>query len=387
MSARAISRVRPCLAALFLLLPPAAGSAGKPIRKNNIQSLKSRLQTLHRERVEQKAELRETKRAQVRLSDQLHQTYERLEAAQDRLRRSRRRLAFAKQAARTATRRFQDAETLLRRQQRRLARRIAASYEDGPISVPDILLGATDLADLMDRQYYVSRVMDRDATLVRELRTARQYVSDQRRRLLLQLEVLATAHLDSEARVAEVAQQAARHRKLLGSVQRERTLQEQRLAELEADSQEVQQALARVLARRLANPGSYRALPPWTGAFARPARGPVTSGFGWRFHPILGTSRMHTGIDIGAATGSPVYAAGAGEVLSAGWRGGYGRCIILLHGGEVATLYGHLSAIRVRVGQGVARGQVIGSVGSTGLSTGPHLHFEVRRNGVPVNPR
>lgn len=387
MSGRAINRAWSVLGACCLLLPPAAESAGKPFRKNPIQSLKTRLHTLHRERVEQKAELRETKRAQVRLSDQLHQTYERLEAAQDRLRRSRHRLALAKQAVRTATRRFQDAETLLRRQQRRLARRIAASYEDGPISIPDILLGAKDLTDLMDRQYYVSRVMDRDATLVRELRTARQYVSDQRRRLLLQVEALATAHLENEGRVAEVAQQAAQHRKLLGSVQRERTLQEQRLAELEADSQEVQQALARVLARRLANPGSYRALPPWTGGFARPAHGPVTSGFGWRFHPILGTSRMHTGIDIGAAPGSPVYAAGAGEVLSAGWRGGYGRCIILLHGGEVATLYGHLSAIRVQAGQSVARGQVIGAVGSTGLSTGPHLHFEVRRNGVPVNPR
>jgi murein DD-endopeptidase MepM/ murein hydrolase activator NlpD len=103
-------------------------------------------------------------------------------------------------------------------------------------------------------------------------------------------------------------------------------------------------------------------------------------------HPILGYRRFHCGLDIGAGHGAPVRAAAGGEIFEAGFYRGYGKCIIILHGGGLSTLYGHLSAIRVRIGQRVKRGELIGWVGSTGLSTGPHLHFEVREDGVPKNP-
>ena len=123
------------------------------------------------------------------------------------------------------------------------------------------------------------------------------------------------------------------------------------------------------------------------GLFMSPIPGArITSGFGPRVHPIYGDSRMHTGIDFGAAMGTAIRAAGAGTVVSAGPRGGYGNVIILDHGNSLATLYAHQSALLVGVGARVAKGQVIGRVGSTGFSTGPHLHFEVRRNGVPVDP-
>ena len=118
----------------------------------------------------------------------------------------------------------------------------------------------------------------------------------------------------------------------------------------------------------------------------RPVLFPISSGFGMRFHPILGYARMHTGIDFAAPLGTPIRAAAAGRVLWASWRGGYGRCIILLHDGGVATLYGHCFEIFVYPGQKVKCGDPIGATGNTGLSTGPHLHFEIRVNGLPVNP-
>lgn len=114
----------------------------------------------------------------------------------------------------------------------------------------------------------------------------------------------------------------------------------------------------------------------------------ISSGFGMRRHPILGYSRMHRGVDFAAPTGTPVYAAGEGTVAFAGWRGDYGRTVILRHSNGISTLYAHLSTIPggIRAGARVRQGQVIGRVGSTGMSTGPHLHYEVHRNNAAVNP-
>ncbi len=117
-----------------------------------------------------------------------------------------------------------------------------------------------------------------------------------------------------------------------------------------------------------------------------PVSGRVTSGFGQRFHPVLGYRRMHAGLDLAAPYGTPIVAAANGRVTSAGWRGGYGREVAIVHDGGVETLYGHLSRIAVSAGSYVRRGAVIGYVGSTGLSTGPHLHYEVHLNGKRVNP-
>jgi murein DD-endopeptidase MepM/ murein hydrolase activator NlpD len=123
-----------------------------------------------------------------------------------------------------------------------------------------------------------------------------------------------------------------------------------------------------------------------SSGFRMPVQGRMTSPFGYRVHPILRYRRLHTGIDFGAAYGTPIVAAAAGQVSSAGWDGGYGRAVRITHGGGLLTLYGHMSRLAVSPGQSVAAGQVIGYVGSTGMSTGPHLHYELHRNGQRINP-
>lgn len=116
------------------------------------------------------------------------------------------------------------------------------------------------------------------------------------------------------------------------------------------------------------------------------ARMALTSGFGMRSHPVLGGVRMHSGIDLAAPAGSPVYATAGGTVSFANWSGGYGLLVAIDNGGQVQTRFGHLSRIFVTPGQTVSKGQIVGLVGSTGRSTGPHLHYEVRRGGAAVNP-
>lgn len=122
-------------------------------------------------------------------------------------------------------------------------------------------------------------------------------------------------------------------------------------------------------------------------AFPTAAGTPVTSEFGWRTHPITGDRKFHRGIDFGAAKGTPIYAVDAGRVVFAGDKDGYGKAVVIQHQGSLSTLYGHASQLYVRQGQQVVRGQMIAAVGSTGFSTGPHLHFEVHVNGVAQNPR
>ena len=125
---------------------------------------------------------------------------------------------------------------------------------------------------------------------------------------------------------------------------------------------------------------------PTTSGMMMPAMGPITSYFGYRYHPILHFTRFHAGVDIGAGWGSPIVAAGDGRVVGAGWSGGYGREVEIAHGGGLVSIYGHMSEIVAQQGSFVRRGQLIGYVGSSGLSTGPHVHFEVRQGGQPVNP-
>ena len=117
-----------------------------------------------------------------------------------------------------------------------------------------------------------------------------------------------------------------------------------------------------------------------------PVSGRITSGFGYRYHPILGVKKLHTGVDIAVPQGTPVHCAADGYVSKAGWNTAYGNMVVVQHGSNIQTLYGHNSRLCCQAGQTVKKGEIIAYSGSTGWSTGPHVHFEKRVNGAPVNP-
>lgn len=198
-----------------------------------------------------------------------------------------------------------------------------------------------------------------------------------------------TARANAALHRRQVADLIAQQTQQSAAIEARRAEEQATMAAYAAEQASLEAELRRIAeeeARRAREAGRAKPAPPsGDGSLARPVNGYITSHFGYRIHPIYGSRRLHAGTDFGAACGTPVYAASSGTVIAAGWGGGYGNRIIVSHGGGLATTYNHLSGYAVR-GGGVARGQLIGYVGTTGSSTGCHLHFEVRVNGTPVNP-
>lgn len=243
------------------------------------------------------------------------------------------------------------------------------------------LLSSKDLNQFADRRRQIERIYNGDRKLLAELTQRSDRVDKQRNQTIAQrneVELLTQklkyqkANIESEA----VAQQNAIDR-----------LKSDRLALAQAEDRllEDSRRLSAIILAKV-QPYSGFILPPGTGQLMYPTIGPVTSNFGWRTHPILGTERFHSGIDFGADYGSLVYASERGRVIYADWYGGYGNAVIIDHGNGMTTLYAHCSELYVKDGDMVEKGQPISAVGSTGFSTGPHLHFELRANGEPLDP-
>lgn len=192
-----------------------------------------------------------------------------------------------------------------------------------------------------------------------------------------------------EAKLADELAELEERRKTQARIQAEvqgridewQRLAEQRALEAEEFTELIKDKQAEALGFNPGDPGSAS-----VEGFIMPTQGQVGSGFGLRRHPIFGTTRMHSGVDIGAPTGQAIWAAKEGRVIFAGWKGGYGNTVIVQHEGNVATLYAHMSGIEAVDGEWVDQGELIGLIGSTGWSTGPHLHFETRVNGDPKDP-
>lgn len=237
---------------------------------------------------------------------------------------------------------------------------------------------------LLDAFYLIKKTIVVDVKLVRSL--SKEYLELQQNMKLLNEEQIKLANYKNKLSYERKYYNSllSKRRELLAKYSQEISKTKQDIDYYEDIQKEKYEELQRFIVK---TQSLNRNLRYTGGRFLWPTTSNlITSYFGYRVHPIYGTTRFHSGIDIGAPYGAPIYAAENGQVIFASWYGGYGYCIIIDHGDGVSTLYAHCSSIIVKAGQYVSKGQVIGYVGSTGNSTGPHLHFEVRINGNPVNP-
>jgi murein DD-endopeptidase MepM/ murein hydrolase activator NlpD len=314
-----------------------------------------------------------------------------LAAAQARLAEVEAALEVARDELARWTRRLDRARADLLARQDLLNAKAANAYILGPAAYAEALLGADDLGSMADRTFYVERVLTVDVDLLAGVRVSRELVATRQDRMGVYEDNVAERFRAVRRHTERIAAMKARQEALLeqidleieytaealGDLNSARERYEDAVAQLEAESARIQG-----LIQGSGSTGSGR----YGGEFFWPTNGPIVSGFGYRTHPVYGTTRFHAGVDIDGACGQAIFAGEDGTVLSAGYNGGYGNATVIDHGGGLSTLYAHQSSIGVSSGQKVGRGQQIGLVGTTGLSTGCHLHFEVRINGEPVDP-
>jgi len=261
--------------------------------------------------------------------------------------------------------------------------RLRNMYVMGDQTVLSVYLGVEDMGDFVARQGIMERVMEADRKLFQEVIALQRKVAGMKAeqdRTVAQIRQLKARQLQERERLTEAR---AKKRQVLQAVNQDKAKLQREYDAMDAESRRIENQLAAIYA---AQGGGGGTPVPFRGRFIRPVGGRISSGFGNRRHPILGTTRLHAGMDFASPSGTPIKAAASGTVVTAGSMRGYGNTVIIDHGGGYSTLYGHCSRLMVRSGQRVNQGQVIAAVGSTGLSTGPHLHFEIRVNGRPVNP-
>jgi murein DD-endopeptidase MepM/ murein hydrolase activator NlpD len=401
-------RVRPLPALVLLLLllvlaAPAAGGSGNGNTGQQKASVDAKLAAVQAKLARSKQHAGELSSQISSLTKSIHDlelqvgnVSSRLAALRTDISLHRRRLAKLDSLYRLQTSRFRGLRAQYSLALERLDQRLVAIYEEPEPTTADVLLTAKSFNDLLDQFDYMGAIAKQDRTIAEAVKTAKAQLAAARRHTKAVRRTVTQETIVISGRAQQVAILQA---ELVGSRNALASARSRSSAALASTRQQINQeagesqalqsasdALAAKL-RAESEPsgtggGSSSPSPHRAGApqFIWPVNGPITSPFGMRW----GT--LHPGIDIGVPTGTPVHAAAAGRVVWCGWESGYGNLVVIDHGGGYATAYGHNSRVIVSCGQNVAQGQVISYSGCTGFCTGPHVHFEVRIDGTPVDP-
>ena len=372
-------RITRLLMALVLALLPlgmgwgfASSADDKRAELNEVQSQMQRMQE-RKEKARQKAE-------------EASEGLEEIQSSLNRLRSRAKELAGKRDALQS---RIDDNQAKLNKKkadvQQRLKvyrKRLRDIYINGQVNYLDVLLGAKDFSDFSSRMYLLQKIISSDIALLEQLQKDEAEIKSRQEQLDAEMKEIKATQAELDAKRARANRLKEQRSYMLYKAQEEQQQSQSEYDRLLAISENI----TAMLRNMESGGGGSSSGGGGTGRFIWPCHGTITSYFGWRTHPVFGTTKYHSGMDIGVDYGTPILAADSGTVIYSGWLGGYGYAVMIDHGSGLVTLYGHNQALNVYEGQYVTKGTCIAYAGSTGYSTGPHCHFEVRLHGEVTEP-
>ncbi len=355
--------------------------ATAPTALGGIDDLKKQQQDISNQIKNLRDNIKKVEANKKDISEELAELEEKLNLAQKELEETEAKLKENQTKLVNTIEELRQAEQQVEEQKDDLNVRMRTLYKTGPVDYIEVILASSSFSDFLTRLDLVKRIIESDKNLLMEFKARQEEVAKKKAELEEQQRIIAQQRDDINARRASIVSYRGDRQRLMAELEKQKKEYERQEDKLQKDSENLRR---QILEWEMKNKKGFFG----TGEFLWPTPSStyITSEFGWRTHPIFKTRRFHEGIDIGASMGADVLAADDGEVIFSGSYGGYGNTIIVSHGGGISTQYSHLSKLLVAEGKKVLKGDKIGLVGSTGWSTGPHLHFGVIKDGEVVNP-
>ncbi len=346
-------------------------------------TLKQKLSTLNQQMKQSRNKIAKKKAEKKEAYGDLHQIDSQIDRYQSKIAQSQIQISKYQNEINDIDKNIALIEQNLARRNELLRKRVVDMYKGGDLQFINVLLDTTDMWSFLTQSFYIKKMINYDSNLINQIKKDKAIAREKKNKRELKLNAL--KNKKNELIVLRNKQNtlSANKKKEIEAIENDLEKEETAYRQWQRASSSIE---SQILAMQATPQGKARLSRAFSGSLSLPVAGRITSNFGYRIHPIKKTKRFHTGVDLAAPSGTPIHCAGSGVVIKAGWNNVYGNCIIVDHGGGVTTLYGHCSSLAVRNGQSVSKGQVIGRVGSTGWSTGPHCHYEKRVNGKPVNP-
>lgn len=376
-----------CVLALLLCTSATVMAAGIDDKKEELNEVNQNIKKTEEQ-------LEQVREEQKQVSSQLQVIESELVAKEKQLTEVQKKLEETQKSLEVTKKELEEAILAVQEHEELMGERLRAIYMTGTASYLELLLEAKSINDFLDRIQMVKHMIAYDNQILEEMESYRDLVDQKKMKLEREEQEITAMKAEIERQKQEIEEKKQERKQLLAKLEDQEVELEDDLDELEKTSKELEKVIKKLLEeqRKKQQQSKYTG-----GVFTWPVPGfyRITSQFGWRIHPIYNTKKFHAGIDIGSSYsggqktniyGQNFVAAADGTVILSQWYGGYGNCVIIDHGGGITTLYAHGSQRLVSTGEKVKRGQPVMKVGSTGASTGVHAHFEVRKNGTPVNP-
>ncbi len=353
---------------------------------SDISKFDNQYNQIERQRTHAKKEIHKLLKLEKIETNKLYRNQQKLEHAQSSLERNQKEYTNSKSELENLEKKLEVLLVEHKKHQQYASKRIVQVFKHKRNSYIEFLLNASDINAFLDRLYFENIVIAYDRKKLRESKKSARDVLALKARIEMQQRNLQYSIVNIKKQQVYVQDAISRNEKLIEKLQTDRNTWEKAEKDLARQSKAISSLINQEVRKNQKDGVSVVV----TGGFVRPVPGRITSEYGYRMHPIFKRRIFHSGVDIGTPYGTPIKAANSGRVMFVGWYSGYGKVVIIDHGKidgvPTTTLYAHMSVTIAKQGTNVAKGTVIGKVGTTGYSTGPHLHFEVRQNGNPTNP-